>query len=219
VNIGFACSLLRTDMALYRVTAEPPAVLKLEDAGQFAEVRRAPRARRAALHCLPRPQTRIAAELAALGVLAHPSLSALYEPGQAGAMMPNHQPRAAPGRRRCSRRRRCGSSWRRRGWPSRPRPSWPAAAAATARSSSTARRSRTRWGRTCARACWRCAGPACAVAQGSRVVVLCVPAQFGDKLRCYAGAGHAPEPAGSAPSLQVSRLKAAAPPPARTCSR
>jgi len=40
VNIGFACSLLRTDMALYRVTAELPAVVKLEDAGQFAEVRR-----------------------------------------------------------------------------------------------------------------------------------------------------------------------------------
>jgi len=48
VNIGFACSLLRTDMALYRVTAEPPAVLKLEDAGHFAEVRRAPGVRRAA---------------------------------------------------------------------------------------------------------------------------------------------------------------------------
>ncbi|KAK9845741.1 hypothetical protein WJX81_001079 [Elliptochloris bilobata] len=37
VNIGFACSLLRTDMALYRVSAEVPAVTELEDTGRFAE--------------------------------------------------------------------------------------------------------------------------------------------------------------------------------------
>ena len=39
VNIGFACSLLRTDMALYRVSAETPEVMRLEDAGRPDEVR------------------------------------------------------------------------------------------------------------------------------------------------------------------------------------
>ena len=38
VNIGFACSLLRTDMALYRVSAETPEVTRLEDAGRAKEV-------------------------------------------------------------------------------------------------------------------------------------------------------------------------------------
>ena len=38
MNIGFACSLLRTDMALYRVSAETPEVARLEDAGRAAEV-------------------------------------------------------------------------------------------------------------------------------------------------------------------------------------
>lgn len=38
VNIGFACSLLRMDMALYRVSAEVQAVVELEDAGRAQEV-------------------------------------------------------------------------------------------------------------------------------------------------------------------------------------
>lgn len=38
MNIGFACSLLRTDMALYRVSAETPEVTRLEHAGRPDEV-------------------------------------------------------------------------------------------------------------------------------------------------------------------------------------
>ena len=38
MNIGFACSLLRTDMALYRVSADTPEVTRLEDAGRPDEV-------------------------------------------------------------------------------------------------------------------------------------------------------------------------------------
>ena len=38
VNIGYACSLLRTDMPLYRVSAEVQAVIELEDAGKVQEV-------------------------------------------------------------------------------------------------------------------------------------------------------------------------------------
>ncbi len=38
VNIGYACSLLRTDMALYRVSADVQAVVELEDAGKVQEV-------------------------------------------------------------------------------------------------------------------------------------------------------------------------------------
>ena len=38
MNIGFACSLLRTDMALYRVSAETLEVMRLEDTGRPDEV-------------------------------------------------------------------------------------------------------------------------------------------------------------------------------------
>jgi magnesium-transporting ATPase (P-type) len=37
INIGFACSLLRTEMAQYIVTAATREVLTLEDAGRFDE--------------------------------------------------------------------------------------------------------------------------------------------------------------------------------------